>query len=76
MASEGFHRVTGVDVQPIRVYARLQGVADGRLTVGDAVLFITLMQVSWQAYAPLHEIRMSCSQLHGCLVSLKIPDVE
>jgi len=62
--------MTGVNEQPVRVYARLQGVAEGRLTVGDAVLFITLMQVSWQACAPLHELRISRSQLHGCLVSL------
>jgi len=67
--------MTGVNVQPVRVYARLQGVAEGRLTVGDAVLFITLMQVSWQACAPLHEISIPCSQLHGCLDSLEILDV-
>ncbi len=68
--------MTGVNEQPVRVYARLQGVAEGRLTVGDAVLFITLMQVSWQACAPLHELRISWSQLHGCLVSLGILDVQ
>ncbi len=76
MALEAFHIVTGGNEQPVRVYARLQGVAEGRLTVGDAVLFITLMQVSWQACAPLHEMRISCFQLHGCLDSLESVDVQ
>ncbi len=42
-----------------------QGVAEGRLTVGDAVLFITLMQ---QLYAPLNYFGSYCAAppaLHG-----------
>ena len=35
-----------------------QGVAEGRLTVGDAVLFITLMQ---QLYAPLNYFGSYCA---------------
>lgn len=37
-----------------------QGVAEGRLTVGDAVLFITLMQ---QLYAPLNYFGSYCVPL-------------
>ena len=37
-----------------------QGVAEGRLTVGDAVLFITLMQ---QLYAPLNYFGSYCARL-------------
>lgn len=47
-----------------------QGVAEGRLTVGDAVLFITLMQ---QLYGPLNYFGSYCARLawgrqHSCLL--------
>ena len=38
-------------VQPPVLCYRLQGIANGSLTVGDAVLFVTLMQ---QLYGPLN----------------------